>query len=213
MPGVFHTLRRGAVRTFQAAVAGPTVLFYDTFTGANGTLITARAPDIDTVGGGWVQYKNAGTGDFSISSNKCVLSAGASQNYLHAVAQTNVADVTITGDLTHRISGASESLVGRCVNTSAVSLWRALLLGGNMVLQEANAGAFTQRAISAGAQDGITYACTLAVSGASIQFTAATIATLSYTSTQHQTNTRHGILFVTNIGGTSGIVDDFRVTA
>lgn len=46
--------------------------FYDSFTAADGTLISARPPDVDLVGGGWVQY----SGSINILTNRAnILSA------------------------------------------------------------------------------------------------------------------------------------------
>lgn len=48
------------------AVIVPTSLLEDTFTGADATSLDAHAPDVDSVGGGWLQ---AGT-NFEISGNR-----------------------------------------------------------------------------------------------------------------------------------------------
>ena len=79
-------------RSARVPAADP-VLFFDTFTGADGTAINSRAPDIDVVGGGWL---NLGGTNMLIQSNQCADNGNANG----MVAQVGQADVRVSVDIT-----------------------------------------------------------------------------------------------------------------
>jgi hypothetical protein len=83
-------------RSAGAAVADP-LLFFDTFTGANGTPINSRSPDVDVVGGGWTIHESAAT----IQGNECQ-PVDLNAERFTASADCGAANVTLTCIYTNR---------------------------------------------------------------------------------------------------------------
>jgi len=72
-----------------------TVLVHDTFTGTNGTLLTAHTPDTDVVGGGWQQIPGT-IGSLQIFSNAAVALGGSNGQQFGNYIETGESDVKIT---------------------------------------------------------------------------------------------------------------------
>lgn len=109
---------------------------YDTFTGSNGTALSAHTPE---QGGPWTN-----TGVLEIQSNKAkFLSLAATRNYAFAIAPRTTADGYMQAGLT--IVGTGD--YGIVINVQDVDhLWLLWFTGGNVVLYEETAKhAFTSR--------------------------------------------------------------------
>jgi hypothetical protein len=171
------------------------VLFFDTFTGANGTLITARAPDIDVVGSGWVG--EAGT--ITIQSNRAQGAPGLSRYY----ANVGNADTTISMDIVSDTGGGGGFFI-RYQNATNHWICRLIASTGRIQIFDLFAGTLTLRAETAVV---IAYPAILTVitSAATITITYNSLSA-SYSSTFLQTETRHGLRI------NNAIVDNFKVT-
>ena len=198
---------RGAMRGPLGAspVSLTNALVYDTFSGVDGVNLTAHAPDIDTVGGGWLAY----IGTIALLSNKA---APANAMFRHTYGiNAGVADCIISSDLTYdSAADRAAAIVTRLSNAN--NLWVMTLYVNNIYLMDKNAGVFTTRAIVAKPMvNGTTYTCTLTVNGTSIVGNVGGTA-ISFVSAFNQAATRHGLELVT-LGGTRGNLraDNFTV--
>jgi hypothetical protein len=180
----------------RAGMAGPTVLFYDTFTDANGTLLTAHTPDVDVVGGGWVL--DAGT--ITIQSNRAQATAALARYFVNA----GHADTTVSMDIISDAGGAGGFIV-RWQNSLNHWICRLLASTGRIQIFDVNAGTLTLRAETAVV---VAYPATLTVvmSGTTITLTYNSLSA-SYSSSFLQTQTRHGLRL------NNTIVDNFQMTA
>jgi len=182
----------------RRGVAGPTVLFYDTFTGANNTPLASRAPDVDVVGGGWIT-----DAIYQIQSNTAarVSGAGAAIAYF----ESGVSDGLITLLLKTTNSSTQSGLVVRYVDANNY-WWLTVNNAGSMRINEVSGGILTQRAALVRTLLASTFY------PASIELTVNNIAytlqgqTISYASSAHATATKHGLLLVT-----AGGADDYQV--
>lgn len=101
---------------FVHGIYGPndSILFLDTFTGANGTSIAARSPDIDVVGDGWVIEAFS----ITIESNRAEAQGPASGNNARAYFTHGGDDGNLEVSATLRTPGAFSGLIVRYVDVS-----------------------------------------------------------------------------------------------
>ena len=98
---------------FAAVAAGPVLKFYDTFTGVNGTLLTAHTPDVNTFPGGWVALNGTNTNsiiNLNISKMSGYVSTGIDTG-------STTTTYTISGLVT-----SGSSLGSGCIARAAVGL-------------------------------------------------------------------------------------------
>lgn len=186
-------------------VSGPVVLFLDTFTGADGTDITSRFPDI-YYSGGWVKY---GTPTAVIQSNQLALQTGG-----EVYAEMGQANIIAT--MTVYLSG--NGATGLLARTSAFTLSWLVSVGrqvGNLrvIIYEKNPG-FTQRAAATGGAQAtgtpiaVTASCRGDVLTCDAVGDAGTTANVSYTSALNNSVTRHGLR-----SSDTDKIDTFQVVA
>jgi hypothetical protein len=187
--------RRRFIIKHQQAPLSPAVLVWDTFTDTNGTLLTAHTPDRSPAP--W----SAVSGSLQINSNKCT---GASGSAIINTAQANIsALVTITGTtgtagfLARYLDSANYWELQASISTNEIKLW------------EQTSGVWSLRgASSVTLNDANPHILRAILIGTSITFWADSITPLTYTSSSHLTNVKHGIK--TNTTSTS--FDNFKVT-
>lgn len=180
------------------AITGPMVYFYDTFTGADGTALSAHTPDIDVVGGGWL----AATA-WTIQSNQANSAGAGAANY--ARANVGLADVTVSAQAV-TASGGRFGLVVRFVDTSNHWIIYSSATGQFLQIREITAATETQRAVITGVAQTVPFLMTVTLAGNVITATFGTN-TVTYTSASHNTATRHGLY--TN--GANGRYDNFEI--
>lgn len=178
-------------------------LVYDTFTDANSTALSSHTPDIAPVGASWA-LDAAG---LAINTNRVVNTIDA---FRYGVIDSGASDATITAKLTlGTIAGRYAGFIFRYIDAN--NYWQAQIdaFGDTILIAELTAGSGTIRAtesvtLGAGPHDAV-----VTLNGTSIQVTVNGV-TASYTSSQHQAATKHGILLRSNAAGS---VDDFKVEA
>lgn len=182
------------------AAAGPTTYFYDTFTGANGTNLTAHTPN---VGSAW----SYNAGPFTIQSNKasCTADSLASVDMGHA-------DGTITVDL-NSPSLNNDAVVFRKVDTSNYWRFQVNAIGGpgltTAYLIDTTSGSDNIVASAGFTMSAGLNTWKLVLSGTSITGYINGVSVISATSSVRQTSTIHGFAS-SNAGGTGGTTaDDF----
>lgn len=174
-------------------VATPSQLFYDQFIGANGTNLTAHTPD---VGNAWA----AAFGTMTIQSNAAYATSGA-----YYVADMGQANMIITARL-QVDSGNSVGVIARYVDLS--NYWFAYIRTNLFILYERTGGSSINRASGDPVCSSSTwYDLVFTLNGSSINATLNGL-TLSYTSSQHSTNKKAGLII--NVAATP--VDTLTVT-
>lgn len=186
--------------------SGGSILVSDAFTDTNGTLLTAHTPDVDTVGGGWL-----GTSSCDIQSNRAQGNSTAGrENWI----ECSTADVVISGDLSLAASVGGDKGPGLIARVAdANNYWLGIMWKTVIRIYEKTSGSYTQRASTAfTAATETDYPATLTVSGTSITFNVDGTE-ISYTSSTHQTNTKHGVRCDGgNTISNGSRVDNFQIT-
>lgn len=191
-------LRRGG--SFTPPISP--VRVFDTFTGANGTLITAHAPDIAPVGSAWAQGR--GTDVLELQGNMLANPSGSSGE---CIINSGVSDCVITAKLKLGPTGPSAITFRAQQNGGVWDVWRAAIDTGLIQIYEITAGVFTPRASqNLAISRGVTYLATVTLSGPNITFNVAGVGTINYSSSVRQAMTRHGLQL--DVGATA---DDFKV--
>lgn len=220
--GVFVSSTLCSLRVFRRMVGaaappvGPTILFYDTFTDTDDVALTAHTPDIDTVGGGWVNYQYAGIpGSHEIISNKT--RALEATTIPVSAANVNVADCTIV-DTIFTGSGAAPRVplvAYRLVDQANFWFAQLGLAANTIIIIERTEESNVTRASEALVVDADeTWTVTATLSGNDHSITAvsgAKSATVAYSSAVRNTATRHGIAEYTE-GATIITHDNFTIT-
>lgn len=191
-----------------AAAAFSTIT--DTFTGTNGTDLTAHTTD---TGQTWV----GDLGTITISSNKAVPSNGTTRLNQYHIA-TSVSDVTIQADLNYDGSSTRYArLVARLTDTN--NYWQLSISnqGSSMILYEVSSGTVTQRATSNQSMSaGTSYTIKLVCSGSTMTGYFSGLSVLSYSSaTSNKTAKNHGIYLITDTSFLAGTIsaDNFSITS
>lgn len=170
--------------------AAPVLLISDTFTGADGTNLTAHTPDTNTPGGTWTKY---GAANITIQSNVAI----AASTGLYGI-QSGVADVILVSKVILTGNGTS-GVTLRITNASNFWLCGVGKSGGKIAinLYECNAGVFTirgQLVTTMNYVSGSTHTLTVNASGQAISVSLSGVATpVTYTSAFNQTATIHGV--------------------
>lgn len=195
-------------------------LLQDTFdndTHADGTNLTAHTMDI---GGGWI----ADTGVIKIYSNKASGQDGTSGVSSFYVSNAGNADCVISVNFDVPLSYAAMGIVGRRqdANNSWAFFWESDDIIGNVpyiAIYELVAGSYTLQAgnQTITASQNTTQTMTVTFSGTSIDMRVTTTGAdghLTFTSSDYQTQTYHGIItyFNSGIGYLSVPLDNFLVT-
>jgi hypothetical protein len=186
-----------------------TTLFLDTFTDINQGL-GAHAPDTDVVGNGWTIVN----GSWAINSDKCqVSSAGPAPGSIAETNLTGYSDVTVQCDLQFSSSpGGNDSGVIIRGDGTTSNFWLASVENTLFSILERSGGSWFSRAsTSISALGTSVHTIKLQGSGASLTATLDGSNTLSYTSSDLQTNTRCGI-YTQQPAGSNPTFDNFKVT-
>jgi hypothetical protein len=183
-------------------------LFYDTFNAPNNTLITARAPDIDVVGGGWVKWSTQAQ---SIRSNVATVALNEVVQETLSAADVGKADVTITSTfLMVSPDGRRKSIVLRLTdyNNCWICSYRNGLQAINIYKKEA--GVLTS--VASGTKvGGGPFLFTVSATGSTITFTVDGT-TISYSSaTFNQSATRHGMEINSFFQEAQSYADNFQI--
>ena len=191
----------------QVGPSAPVVKVYDTFTGADGTYIASRNPDV-YVSGTW-QHGSVG----QISSNKCYIYNYNATQYI----ETLVSDCTITMDITLSLSWGGGGNTGfRARYTSDLDYWHIGFSHSAPTFRicEQTGGVFTERAAVAYTwEPGVTKELKVIFSGQSITASWGGAYNLSYTSSTHQDHTQHGFRsYHNNYYSPGDAYDNYRVT-
>jgi len=212
-------LPTGIVQQAAGGAAG-TTLVYDTFTDSDGVLLPVHTPDTDTVGGGWANNLQSQ----AILSNKCVENASGAVSI--STIDCGSADVIITADCTFAQEPttkiAPSNICFRYVDSN--NYWYAGATDLSTTpwtwgIYENNAGSQTSRASAQGSTTGgnstVTAAVQVILSGTSIQLIVADEGiNVSYTSSLHQSATKHGFRMIRfNAPSVNCIADNFKVVA
>jgi len=178
-------------------------LFYDTFTDADGTALTAHTPDIDTVGGGWV----AGVSGLQIASNRCVPpTTGEHLNYFN----TGVSNVRVGVDGGRATGNSIIAVIVRYIDNNNYWILRHNSTTRKLEVFEKTGGAFTLRAEAAQDFDtNTTYALTIEASTSAVSVAVQDGASAAYASTTHNAGTRQGIR--ARDSATTSFFDNFEV--
>ena len=174
-----------------------TVLFYDIFTGANGTKVTDHAADIDAAGTGWVGVVDTGgdADDITIVSNRAKRTAETGgQGDTFVVHDAGVANCTVKGTI--NINNGINATSGFAVRMSDGDNY--LLVGavrtGAFRLLKKDAGSYTQLATAAVTINAATdYAVVIVLDGNSIVATLDGANTLSVSNAFNAGATMHGL--------------------
>lgn len=201
----------------KSVSSGPTTLFYDTFTGADGTLLTAHTPDVDVVGGGWGNYVySAPLSD----THRIVSGKSVASNIVKlplSAADVGTANVTIIADINTGYAASESIVVGRLTDGSNQWLFDLDNNGNKLVIYERTAGTAVQRASSSvTVADSEDWTMTVTMNGTALSVTAVSgikTATASYTSSSFSTNTKHGIASYTATSLPLMTFDEFKVAA
>lgn len=175
-----------AVGKAGAAVAGS--LIYDTFTDADGTLLSAHTPD---VGGPWTTI--TGYVISRIVGNRAGSNGADTQT---AAIATLVADCTLSW-VTHTFTVSSTSvaagIIVRAVNSG--SLWRiGLLMGSNLLVIQENSTVRASAALSYVSNTDYVMTATLAGATITASCSSPAVATCTYNSaTVNQATVTHGV--------------------
>jgi len=192
----------------SAGVAAPVspFLLFDSFTGANGTLIESRPPDVDVVGGGWVRYSAAGV-VFQISSNQAI-----SVNSPSYAANVGAANVTGGMKVIAVPVGSRPEINIRLQDSNNLWFMYCNYLGQFITINERNAGVNVVRVQVAGVVLSLPFDFNFSTSGNVITASVTdgtNTNTASFTSAFLTTATRFG----PRAAGANVIVDDFFVDA
>jgi hypothetical protein len=187
-------------KSLSSSLPGP--LVQDTFSGeSDGTLLTAHTPDIDTVGGGWVDDGATGPGDgdvLAIQSNAVEPDQVAFDSVQRAVVDSGASDVDISLDVTiDSNADGTEGILFRYVDVD--NHWQAIWGNGDSVhiwvIDERVSKTYTRRASVAFTPSATTtYSFRVVASGTSITATIDGGYQIAYTSSLYQTATKHGIM-------------------
>lgn len=200
---VQSTLHSLATYGRRAAGAVVTTLFYDTFTGSDGTLLTAHTPDIDTVGGGWV----ATTGATEIQSNRAVAKT-YDASIIRVSADVGKSNHTLTGTC-KIIGGPGTKLLGFMTRfQDASNSWYAYMdINGTRIQIAENATIRATTAVSIASAD-INTTCITTASDITFIHPSATV---TYSSTNGNTRTKAGIYIVDSAAAKQAHqVDNFK---
>lgn len=167
------------------------LLVSDTFTGADGTAISSRPPDLDRTFSGWQRQTEVAGSQLQITSNRCdcnFTTTRAEMCYL----LSGRADVTILANMlcaTH--ASNSINLVGR--RRDANNSWHVMLTSaGVLALYEKTGGSYLLRAQAGGLTPGQVYPVRYILQGEkhTVRVNAVSV---TYSSANGASATQHGM--------------------
>jgi hypothetical protein len=205
-----HILAPGiTVSQWLPVGAVQTVYVYDSFTGADSTQLTAHAPDIDVVGGGWVNAILTTTpgANASILSNKASITADNAGTIINA-GQANV-EIEATWTLAVGVDNRS-SIALRYVDASNWIIFNVREPNGDLLLNKRVAGSTSTVASAAFSwTEGQTYTLKITANGTAVVCYVDDVEVLSGTIAELTTATKHGIF--RNAGNSNSLFDDFYI--
>ena len=190
-----------SIRAIVGKVTDPYAdyLVYDSFTGSDGTALTAHTPE--KAPGAWTNYN---TNPWTIQGNKAATGGGASRQNM--AIESGGADVVITGD----VLAQQTSLVSRLSDTTHLCFCLAHATADQIRLYTDNAGfaviGSAAKVYTAG--DPVSFIYAVNGNAHSAQDGAVTA---TATSAFNNTATKHGLWADTNTAGWT--VDNFTVSA
>ena len=190
---------------------GPVLLVRDTFTDSDGTVLTAHAPDVDRVGGGWVaaagrsiDTPNAGT----VESNAFEFGA---DNFSGPVIETSEADVRVEADVTFPAAATTifEKFI-RYLQDGDEWLVQAREDNNDMRIRDRQSDSAVTRATGAFTfSESVLYRIKVVAQGQIITAYVDGVEVVSYTSaTFNQTETKHGLI---KNGASLPTIDNFEI--
>lgn len=176
-----------ARRLMTTTAASTETLFYDTFTGINGTDLTVHTPDIDLIGGGWQNDIS----NYLLTSNRAT-----PNNTAQVYANVGASNAVITFDLRNPNGGRDAGAVVRWVDAN--NYWSITLINSTTLrISETTAASTNVRASTTyNYTSGTgTHSFTITLAGSSIEVTVVGTdnSTTSFSSSSHQSATRHGL--------------------
>ncbi len=188
----------GTVHRKRAAPSGPTTLFYDEFTDADGTPLDQHTPNIDVIGGGWTRYGS----HLEIDGNKCRADTGFTTNA--GVADVQSADIIITARLRHdATSNYRRGIAIRTQNSSSFLFFG--FVSTNLTLRSDSSQYFNE-AYNPG--NGTWYDFKIECNGNNIKGFVDDIQECDETVSEYATITTHGVLLARR----DVYIDDIRIT-
>jgi len=178
--------------------AGP--LVYDTFTGANGTNINGRTPDIAPPGSVWSVINAA----YAIQSNRAVNTGGPAR----AIIDSTISDGTLTV-IVNSAANASRHYGFLYRSTDNTNWWGAIARNGRAGIIEVTGGANWRATDDTYTFPTGTHTMTLVLDGANMSYAIDGSTKASYSSAVRQTVANHGMYADT--GTTTEYLDDFTV--
>jgi hypothetical protein len=182
------TSAHGVAGTASLTIVPDDVLFYDSFSGTNNTLLSAHTPDLNRLGAGWVLIGLAPR-----LSDGLATVPGVSNTWQSAVLETTAADLTLAADwragtggwpwcgLIVRYVDDNNRLMVVC-DQNTLALWRRQ--AGNWVVVQSVSWPVTA---------GTTHHLQATLAGSSIQVWADNELKLQVTESFNVTATRHGL--------------------
>ncbi|GAG00847.1 unnamed protein product, partial [marine sediment metagenome] len=178
-----------------------TVTSKDTFTGSNGTLLTAHTPDI---GNGWTLEEGTA---LEITSNRATQPAAT--NTTMAV-ETSTSDVVVEATLGQGDVNTKVGLAFRLQD--ADHTWRVTITNTAIALQYIDTSAFQRGTyFPPGGTIDTAFAIKVVAIGDQIEVYVDGVLQMEWTDTLLQTETKCGI-FAQNDGGANQHIDDFKVS-
>lgn len=201
----------------KSTSVGASLLVYDTFTGANGTALTAHTPDIAPVGSAW---DNA---NVEIQGNLATLKAANTRQ--KSIIESSVSDCVITASISYGGTTTSALITFACgivfrytdVNNFWISSYVPRVDNTGFIIWEMQAGVPTIRANmipNPVGVSGVPYSHKVTLNGPSI-IAEANGNLLTYSSAFNQNRTKHGfMLSFSNVESPAqAICDDFIVSS
>jgi lysophospholipase L1-like esterase len=182
---------------------------YDTFTGTNGTALTAHTPDVNTPGHTWASPVGALNIQGNKARNTTTLSTAIS------VIDSGRSDATAQVVVNETVGGnADAGLVLRYSDTS--NYWKLYLdcAAGTVTLEEHSTanGVVTRGQANVTQSAGINYLVTAVLSGSTILAFVNGQHLIEYTNaTQNQSATKHGITCFFQTGARDSTLDNFQI--
>lgn len=191
----------GIARIKRRIVVGNNALVYDTFSDADGTLLTAHIPDICPAGAAWLS-----AGSAFISGNKLTQSHNS---VLIVAIDSGVSSGVITVSMDYvNLSSLDGGIIARYIDSTHFWLLRYYL--NNLQIYENNNNVYTLRASAIFSSPNGTELLTATLNGNNLTITMLGIS-VSYSSSLFNIATNHGLRMVSNIT-TSLTSDNFTVT-
>jgi uncharacterized repeat protein (TIGR01451 family) len=201
------TSNRSATATVTVAL-GDTLL-WDTFTGTNGTTLSAHAPDLNLTGSTW---GGSGTPAAVLQSGLArVTGSGATSSRVYAIADAATADVRVAADWSVRSATAWGGLVLRWADASNF-LFAGYSAANELAIYRFQSGTPARLVgVPFTPTSGRTYLLEAVASGSALQVFVDGVLQLQTTSAFNQSVTRQGLAWANGIDTASGY-DTFRVT-